>query len=34
VQIGDKNVHRIKTLLDEVFGENNFIGKRLTNPSL
>lgn len=25
VQIGDENVHRIRTLLDEVFGEQNFI---------
>ena len=25
VQIGDENVHRVRTLLDEVFGENNFL---------
>lgn len=25
VQIGDENVHRIKTLMDEVFGESNLI---------
>ncbi len=25
VQIGDENVHRIRTLMDEVFGEKNFI---------
>ncbi|KAA3623472.1 MAG: site-specific DNA-methyltransferase [Proteobacteria bacterium] len=25
VQIGDENVHRIKALMDEVFGEQNFI---------
>ena len=25
VQIGDENVHRIRTLLDEVFGEENFL---------
>ena len=25
VQIGDENVHRIRALLDEVFGEDNFI---------
>ncbi len=25
VQIGDENVHRIRTLLDEVFGSDNFI---------
>ena len=24
VQIGDENVHRVRTLLDEIFGENNF----------
>lgn len=24
VQIGDENVHRVRTLMDEVFGENNF----------
>src|SRR6185369_6803156 len=26
VQIGDENVHRVRALLDEVFGEQNFIG--------
>src|SRR5690349_6442221 len=25
VQIGDRNVHRVRALLDEVFGEKNFI---------
>lgn len=25
VQIGDENVHRVRSVLDEVFGENNFI---------
>lgn len=25
VQIGDENVHRVRALMDEVFGENNFI---------
>ena len=25
VQIGDENVHRVRTLIDEVFGEDNFI---------
>ena len=25
VQIGDENVHRVRTLMDEVFGEGNFI---------
>ena len=24
IQIGDENVHRVRTLMDEVFGENNF----------
>ncbi|MDO8474819.1 MAG: site-specific DNA-methyltransferase [Candidatus Rokubacteria bacterium] len=26
VQIGDENVHRVRALIDEVFGEENFIG--------
>ncbi len=26
VQIGDENVHRVRTLMDEVFGEENFCG--------
>jgi len=26
VQIGDENVHRVRSLMDEVFGEDNFIG--------
>ena len=26
VQIGDENVHRVRSLLDEVFGEENFLG--------
>ena len=26
VQIGDENVHRIRSLVDEVFGEKNFVG--------
>lgn len=25
VQIGDENVHRVRAVMDEVFGENNFI---------
>ena len=25
VQIGDENVHRVRAMMDEVFGENNFI---------
>jgi adenine-specific DNA-methyltransferase len=24
VQIGDENVHRVRALMDEVFGEENF----------
>jgi adenine-specific DNA-methyltransferase len=27
VQIGDENVHRVRTLLDEVFGEDNFVSQ-------
>jgi adenine-specific DNA-methyltransferase len=27
VQIGDENVHRIRVLMDEVFGESNFAGQ-------
>ena len=27
VQIGDENVHRVRALMDEVFGEENFVGK-------
>ena len=26
VQIGDENVHRVRALMDEVFGDDNFIG--------
>ncbi len=26
VQIGDENVHRVRALLDEVFGDENFVG--------
>ncbi len=29
VQIGDENVHRVRTLLDEVFGEENFVSQIL-----
>ena len=29
VQIGDENVHRVRALMDEVFGEENFIRKFL-----
>ena len=27
VQIGDQNVHRVRSLIDEVFGESNFCGQ-------
>lgn len=27
VQIGDENVHRVRAVMDEVFGENNFISQ-------
>ncbi len=27
VQIGDENVHRVRALMDEVFGDNNFISE-------
>ncbi|MBX4954747.1 site-specific DNA-methyltransferase [Rhizobium lentis] len=27
VQIGDENVHRVRALMEEVFGEDNFIGE-------
>src|SRR6056297_3840649 len=27
VQIGDENVHRVRALMDEVFGEENFLGQ-------
>ena len=27
VQIGDNNVHRVRCLLDEIFGPNNFVGE-------
>ena len=27
VQIGDENVHRVRALMDEVFGEENFCGQ-------
>ncbi len=29
VQIGDENVHRVRVLMDEVFGEDNFAGQIL-----
>ena len=27
VQIGDENVHRVRAVMDEVFGEDNFCGQ-------
>jgi adenine-specific DNA-methyltransferase len=33
VQIGDENVHRVRGLMDEVFGENNFIAQIGTKTS-
>jgi adenine-specific DNA-methyltransferase len=38
VQIGDENVHRVRVLMDEVFGEDNFISqisvRKTSTPSL
>ncbi|CAE6791533.1 hypothetical protein R70006_04874 [Paraburkholderia domus] len=33
VQIGDENVHRVRMLMDEVFGDNNFIAQISTKTS-
>lgn len=33
VQIGDENVHRIRAVLDEVFGERNFISQIVANKT-
>src|SRR5437667_4826742 len=33
VQIGDENVHRVRTLMDEVFGEENFVAQIATKTS-
>jgi len=33
VQIGDENVHRVRGLMDEVFGENNFISEITANKT-
>jgi len=33
VQIGDENVHRVRLVLDEVFGENNFISQITTQKT-
>lgn len=33
VQIGDENVHRVRTVMDEVFGEENFVSLIATKKS-
>ena len=33
VQIGDENVYRVRALMDEVFGEENFIGEIVFNKT-
>ena len=33
VQIGDENVHRVRAVMDEVFGEENFIGQVAFNKT-
>ena len=33
VQIGDENVHRVRALMDEVFGEENFVSELITKKS-
>ena len=33
VQIGDENVHRVRAVMDEVFGDENFIAQILTKTS-
>ena len=33
VQIGDENVHRVRSLMDEVFGEENFVGQIAFNKT-
>ncbi len=33
VQIGDENVHRVRMLMDEVFGEENFVGEIIFNKT-
>src|SRR5271168_2366287 len=33
VQIGDENVHRVRAVLDEVFGDDNFVGQIATKTS-
>ncbi len=33
VQIGDENVHRVRAVMDEVFGETNFVSEITTNKT-
>ena len=33
VQIGDENVHRVRNLMDEVFGDENFVGEIIVNKT-
>ncbi len=33
VQIGDENVHRVRALMDEVFGEDSFVGQVIFNKT-
>ena len=33
VQIGDENVHRVRALMDEVFGDENFVSELVTKKS-
>ena len=33
VQIGDENVHRVRALMDEVFGDKNFVGEIVVNKT-
>ena len=33
VQIGDENVHRVRAVMDEVFGEENFVGQIAFNKT-
>ena len=33
VQIGDENVHRVRAVMDEVFGEENFVGSIVFNKT-
>ena len=33
VQIGDENVHRVRAMMDEVFGEDNFVAEIVVNKT-